>query len=66
MDSRTDKNDFAAHAALPAPGLLTEFWGLLRRNKKWWLMPIVIVLTILGILVVLGSTSAAPFIYTTW
>lgn len=33
-------------------------------NKKWWLAPIFIVLGIVGLIVVLGSTGAAPFIYT--
>lgn len=66
MDNRTDKSDFAAQARQPQPGLLSEFWGLLRHNKKWWLVPIMVVLTILGILVILGSTSAAPLIYSTW
>jgi hypothetical protein len=31
-------------------------------NKKWWLIPIIVVLALLGLLVFLGNT-AAPFIY---
>jgi hypothetical protein len=42
---------------------LSEFWGFLRYNKKWWLLPIVIVLLLLGVLVALSSTAVAPFIY---
>jgi hypothetical protein len=45
-------------------GLVSEFWEFLRDNKKWWLLPILVVLLLLGVLVVLGGTSAAPFIYT--
>jgi Family of unknown function (DUF5989) len=47
-----------------SPGLLGEFWEFLRHNKKWWLLPILITLLILGLLVVLSGTGAAPFIYT--
>jgi predicted NodU family carbamoyl transferase len=34
------------------------------RKKKWWLVPILIVTLALGMLVLLGGTGAAPFIYT--
>ena len=43
---------------------LGELWGLLRANKKWWLLPILILLLIFGLLVVLSGTGLAPFIYT--
>jgi len=46
------------------PGLVSEFVEFLLHEKKWWLIPVVIVLLLLGLLVVLGSTGAAPFIYT--
>ncbi|HTO55591.1 MAG TPA: DUF5989 family protein [Myxococcota bacterium] len=58
------KNDFAAQAAQPKAGLAAEFFGFLRDNKKWWLAPIVISILGLGLLVLLGGTAAAPFIYT--
>jgi hypothetical protein len=45
-------------------GFLREFWDFLRYNKKWWLIPIVAVMLILGVLMLLSSTGAAPFIYT--
>jgi hypothetical protein len=41
-----------------------EFWYFLRQNKKWWLLPIVIVVITFGVLVFLSGTAAAPFIYT--
>lgn len=44
--------------------LLAEFWSMLKHNKKYWLLPIVLVLLVLGVVIVLGSTAAAPFIYT--
>jgi hypothetical protein len=45
-------------------GIFSEFWAFLRYNKKWWLLPIMVVILLLGVLVFLGSTGAAPFIYT--
>jgi hypothetical protein len=44
--------------------LLGEFWLMLKHNKKYWLLPIVLVLLLLGLVIVLGGTAAAPFIYT--
>ncbi len=44
--------------------LLREFWGFLRARKKFWLLPIIIILLLLGILIVFTESSAvAPFIY---
>jgi hypothetical protein len=36
----------------------------LSANKKWWLAPIVLAVLVIGALVVLGGSAAAPFIYT--
>ena len=57
-------SNFARQADEQAPGLLREFWDFLRYNKKWWLTPIVLVLLLVGLLVYLGGTAAATFIYT--
>jgi drug/metabolite transporter superfamily protein YnfA len=46
------------------PGLLAEWWSFLRQNKKWWLLPMLIVLAAFGMLMMLSGTAAAPFIYT--
>lgn len=44
---------------------LREFWLFLRERKKYWLLPVLIVMTVLGGLIVLTKGSAvAPFIYT--
>jgi len=44
---------------------LSEFWSFLRERKKYWLMPILIMMVIFGGLIVLTQSSAiAPFIYT--
>lgn len=45
--------------------LLKEFWLFMRVRKKWWLLPIIIVMVLLGTLLVFAQGSAlAPFIYT--
>ncbi len=42
-----------------------EFWAFLRARKKFWLVPILVVIAILGGLVVFSEgTAVAPFIYT--
>jgi len=43
--------------------IFKEFWLFLKYNKKWWLLPIIITLLILGLLVLLGGSGLAPFIY---
>ena len=45
--------------------VLREFWQFLKLEKKYWLMPIVIVFVLFGLLIVFSQSSAvAPFIYT--
>lgn len=46
------------------PTLVREFWEFLCQNKKWWMLPILIVLLVFGVLVFLSGTGFAPFIYT--
>ena len=44
--------------------ILKEFWTFLRVRKKYWLMPIVFFLLLLGVILVVAKGSAlAPFIY---
>jgi hypothetical protein len=46
-------------------GLARELWAFMRVRKKWWLLPILAVLLLVGALLVLAQGSAlAPFIYT--
>lgn len=45
-------------------GLLSDFWQFLSESKKWWVLPIVVVILLFAILVFLSGTAAAPFIYT--
>jgi hypothetical protein len=44
---------------------LKEFWAFLRVRKKYWLVPVLVMMLALGALIVLAQGSAvAPFIYT--
>jgi Family of unknown function (DUF5989) len=44
---------------------MNELWGFMKERKKFWLLPIVLCLVLLGSLIVFTSGSAvAPFIYT--
>ena len=44
--------------------IITEFWEFLKVRKRYWLLPIVLVLVLLGALIVFTESSAvAPFIY---
>ena len=55
---------FEQQATESQTGLVREFLDFLMYNKKWWLTPIILVLLLVGLLVLLGGTAAAPFIYT--
>jgi hypothetical protein len=57
------KDSFERAARAGRSSIVGEFWQYLVHNKKWWLLPIVLVLFMLGALMLLGGTAAAPFIY---
>jgi hypothetical protein len=61
--TKTPANDFE-QAAADQPSLVREFLEFLGQNKKWWMLPILLVMLLLGILIFLSSTAVAPFIYT--
>jgi hypothetical protein len=45
--------------------LLRDLFQFLRARRRWWLVPVVLVLLYLGLLLLFGASSAlAPFIYT--
>ena len=63
--SEAPKDDFARAASTSnRGGLISELWYLIRNNKKWWLIPFLIPLLLLGAIMMLAGTGAAPFIYT--
>jgi hypothetical protein len=44
--------------------LLSELWSFMKENKKWWLLPMLIVIVFFGILIFFSGSPVAPFIYT--
>jgi hypothetical protein len=60
----SEQQTFEDAAEAGRSSFLGEFVGLLMENKKWWLLPILLLFLGLALLVALGSTGAAPFIYT--
>jgi len=69
MDNQTSKTDstkqeFEAEASKAQRGIIRELIGYLRHSGKWWLTPIILGLLLAGLIVVLGGTAVAPFIYT--
>jgi len=44
---------------------LKDLWGFLNKRKKYWLLPIILVLLFFGVLIVMTSgTAVSPFVYT--
>ena len=64
MTDSKDKNDFEKAGDDQPQTLVQEFIQFIFENKKWWLIPILLSFALIGVLVVLSSTEAAPFIYT--
>jgi len=63
-DERMTGDDFARAAEqYESENLLAEFVAFLRENKKWWLIPILLVLLLAGVLIVVSGSAVAPFIY---
>jgi hypothetical protein len=46
------------------PGFFAEYWHFLKESRKWWMLPLLALLLVLGFILALGQTAAAPFIYT--
>lgn len=44
--------------------IVSEFIAFTKENKSYWIVPVVLILLLMAIILALGSTSAAPFIYT--
>ena len=63
-NSSTRASSFEQQANRRQCGIVGEFAFFLLHNKKWWLTPIILALLMLGILVTVGGSGAAPFIYT--
>jgi len=57
---------FARQAKRAPTGLLNEYWHFLRYNKKWYMIPTIVLLLLLGLLVALSASGLMPFIYAIW
>lgn len=62
-DSSSGNQEFLQEAQAGRVGLVAEFIDFLKHNKKWWLAPIILVLILLAVILAVGGTAAAPFIY---
>jgi hypothetical protein len=58
------RSEFASQAEAAETGVIGEFLQFLRHTRKWWLTPVLVLLLLAGLIVVLGGSVAAPFIYT--
>jgi hypothetical protein len=57
------ENEFLQASSQEERGLVAEFIAFMKENKMWWLTPILVVFLLLGVLLILGATGAAPFLY---
>ncbi len=64
MSHETESQSFQDAGAEARQGIVAEFWGFLKQNKKWWLVPILLAFVLVGVLLVVGGGAAMPFIYT--
>jgi hypothetical protein len=62
--SNEAKSEFESLGKEKQLNLVQEFMSFLTENKKWLLAPVIVALGLVGLLIILGSTGAAPFIYT--
>jgi hypothetical protein len=64
MNKQRPPSEFEAVSAKDGrASFLRELWEFVKHNKKWWLLPTLAVILLLGLLVLLSGTSLAPFIY---
>jgi hypothetical protein len=64
MSQNDGRQEFERIANTERSSLVTEFLGYLAESKKWWMLPILVVMLGLGTLVLLTGSPVAPFIYT--
>ncbi len=44
--------------------IVVEFIAFMRHRKKWWLLPVLAALLVIGLIIAIGETAVAPLIYT--
>jgi len=57
-------SEFARQAGQRRNSFISDYLYLVKTNRKWWMLPLLGLLLGFGVLMVLASTGAAPFIYT--
>ena len=62
-DTETAETELAELAEIADLGLIRELLGFVKQEKRWFLLPILVVLLLAGVFVVLSGTAVAPFIY---
>ncbi len=63
-DENARGREFAAGASQARRGIVGEFATFLRYHRKWWLLPLIVILLLFGALMVVGNTAAGPWLYT--
>jgi hypothetical protein len=63
MTDRDQDKSFEEAGQEAEQGLVGEFFSFMKENAAWWLVPFLVVFGLLGLLLVLGGTGAAPFLY---
>ncbi len=58
------QNEFLRESQAERGSFLGDYFAFLKRTRKWWMLPVLVVVLLFGLLVVLSATGAAPFIYT--
>jgi hypothetical protein len=62
-ESSPPSDDFLKEAEKPRSGFFSEYIDFITTNRKWWLIPILAGLLLIGGFLILGGTSMAPLIY---
>lgn len=63
-EKQPTRSQFLEQGSQERPSFFAEYFAFLKRTRKWWILPLLIIVLLFGALVILSSTGAAPFIYT--
>lgn len=63
MPTDEKQTEFEAAGEQKPLSILQEFALFVTESKKWWLLPILAALSLMGLLIALSATGVAPFIY---
>ena len=63
-NQKNEPNEFAAAADEEQMGIIAEFVEFIKENKKYWLIPLLVILLFMGLLLLGSSSIFGPYIYT--